>query len=214
MATRPWRVEFFEAFATELEEKIPPGGRVLELGSGPGFLTEYVIRRLGEISYTLLDFSRAMHELARDRLGDLTARSDFVVRDLRDPAWHEDLGCFDAVITNQAVHELRHKRYAQTLHSQVRSLLPERGLYLVSDHVAGVDGMANTELYMSVEEQESSLLSAGFQDVRQILLKGGMVLHCAAPARRGSASVTCRQGDLVNQPPGHPHDIGNLPRPA
>lgn len=179
MAKRPWRAEFFAAFGTELAAKLSVGGRVLELGSGPGFLAEHLLRALPEISYVLLDFSTAMHELARERLGALTARAEFVERSFKDHLWCEDVGRFDAVVTIQAVHELRHKRYARALHSQVRSLLAQGGSYLVCDHFAGDDGMKNAELYMSVEEQKAALVSAGFSNVRQVLLEGGMVFHHA-----------------------------------
>ena len=83
-------------------------------------------------------------------------------------------------MTNQAVHELRHKRYAPTLHHQVRGLLATGGNYLVCDHFAGEGGMSNSELYMTVEEQKAALFAAGFTNVEQLLLKGGLVLHRAS----------------------------------
>lgn len=92
----------------------------------------------------------------------------------------EGLGTFDHVITNQAVHELRHKRYAEPLHKQVRSVLQLEGTYLVSDHYFGEDGMKKEGLYMTVEEQRQTLLTAGFTRVEELLRHGGMVLHSAA----------------------------------
>jgi hypothetical protein len=38
MEKRPWRAEFFARFADELANMEPTAARVLELGSGPGFL--------------------------------------------------------------------------------------------------------------------------------------------------------------------------------
>jgi hypothetical protein len=38
MEKRPWRTEFFSKFVDELLQMEPPLARVLELGSGPGFL--------------------------------------------------------------------------------------------------------------------------------------------------------------------------------
>ena len=40
---RPWRAEFFEEFADELKTLRPPCRRVLELGSGPGFLASQLL---------------------------------------------------------------------------------------------------------------------------------------------------------------------------
>jgi ubiquinone/menaquinone biosynthesis C-methylase UbiE len=175
MAKRPWRVEFFDA----ISRSIAGARRVLELGSGPGFLAEHLLRRDPSLQLVLLDFSPAMHELARRRLGDLAFRVQFIVGDFKSPLWTSALSGFDAVITNQAVHELRHKLHAASLHDKVRKVLASEGSYLVSDHFVGEGGMSNASLYMTVEEQRKALEDGGFADVREVLRKGGLVLHQA-----------------------------------
>ncbi len=175
---RPFRQEFFEAFANELSLITQPTIRVLELGSGPGFLARQVLDHIPNLEITLLDFSSAMHELARLRLGNVLNRVTFVERSFKEPGWAYDLGIFEAVITNQAVHELRHKRHATALHQQVRGLLQERGVYLVCDHYCGEDGMQNDQLYMTLDEQHASLQSAGYK-VSNVLIKGGRALYRA-----------------------------------
>lgn len=151
----------------------------MELGSGPGFLAEHLLVALPEVSYVALDFSAAMHQLALERLGPLADRVMFVERSFRDPAWSEGLGNFGYVVTNQAVHELRHKQYADVLHAQVKQVLTPNESYLVCDHFVGEGGMSNSQLYMSVAEQKEALLRARFTNVRQLLLTGGLVLHQA-----------------------------------
>lgn len=178
MEKRPWRTEFFAAFADTLREG--DAHRVLELGSGPGFLAKHLLNALPEIVYTALDFSPAMHQLATDRLGDTARRVTFVERNFREPAWATGLGHFDHVVTNQSIHELRHKRRARNLHEQVRGLLEPGGRYLVCDHFSGDGGMKNEQLYMSVEEQRIALKDAGFDCVIPVLLKGGLMLYCAS----------------------------------
>lgn len=178
MKIRPWRTEFFFAFADALRD----GGahRVLELGSGPGFLAAHLLNSLPEIEYVALDFSPAMHQLAAARLDSDARRVTFVERNFRDPAWRDGIGLFDHVVTNQAVHELRHKRHARLLHAQVREVLQPGGRYLVCDHFAGEGGMKNDQLYMSIDEQRVALKDAGFDCVVPVLLKGGMLLYCAS----------------------------------
>lgn len=179
-AIRPWRRDFFDAFAQEVGALARGAAlRILELGSGPGFLAERLLTSSASLSYVALDFSPAMQVLARQRLGGLCDRVQFVERDLRDDAWHADLGSFDAVVTHQAVHELRHKRYAPALHARVRALLKPGGSYLVCDHFHGEDGMANEQLYMTVAEQAGALRDAGFGSVAEVLRKEGLVLHRA-----------------------------------
>ena len=182
LSKRPWRTEFFEAFSALIANSSPGHPhRVLELGSGPGFLAEHLLRSHATISYVALDFSAAMHKLAAERLGGLASRVQFVERSFREPDWTQALGDFDFVVTHQAVHELRHKRHATALHAQVKPLLLRGGHYLVCDHFCGEGGMSNDQLYMSVTEQRQALLSAGFATVEQVLLKSGLVLHNATP---------------------------------
>lgn len=141
MTVRPWRVEFFECFAAEIAANTGTS-RVLELGSGPGFLAAHLLNALPALQMVLLDFSAPMHQLARTRLASHLDRVTFVERSFKGPDWFASLGDFDFVITNQAVHELRHKRYASILHAQVQNVLRPRARYLVSDHHVGEGGAA------------------------------------------------------------------------
>jgi SAM-dependent methyltransferase len=128
MAKRPCRTEFFVAFAAAISTSSKGKAcRVLELGSGPGFLAEHLLNALPAIIYVALDFSAAMHQLAAERLGLLASRVQFLQRSFRDPAWFDGLGHFEYVVTLQAVHELRHKHYASALHSQVKRVLVPGG---------------------------------------------------------------------------------------
>jgi SAM-dependent methyltransferase len=177
LARRPWRPDFFEAFAVALAPLRAKRPRILELGSGPGFLAERLLRALPDAAYDALDFPAAMPARAAHRLGAMTSRVRFVERSFRDPSWSEGLGPFEAVVTLQAVHELRHKRHAVALHAQVRDLLAPGGRYLVCDHFVGPGAMDDSELYMTPDEQRAALEAAGFADVRCLLTKGTMVLH-------------------------------------
>lgn len=176
---RPWREQFFQQFIDELRVVDGAPLRVLELGSGPGFLAQRILEAIPSVAYTMLDFSPAMHELARERLGSHMRHVRPILADFKDESWSDGLGEFDAVVTMQAVHELRHKKHARTLHQTVRSLLSPHGRYLVCDHYAGGEGMANTALYMTVDEQRACLEAAGFGDVTNVLELRGMVLYRA-----------------------------------
>lgn len=179
MSKRPWREQFFQQVINELCALDGAPLRVLELGSGPGFLAQRILGAILATEYTMLDFSQAMHDLARERLGPLMRHVRPIVADFKRDDWAEGLGEFDAVVTIQAVHELRHKKHALALHQAVRSLLNTQGRYLVCDHYAGRDGMANVALYMTVEEQRDCLAAAGFGAVTKLLEMRGLVLHRA-----------------------------------
>lgn len=175
---RPGRTEIFATIARELTA-LPDVARVLELGSGPGFLAAVLLDARPRLNLTLLDFSAAMHGLARARLGHRSEGVMFVERSFKEPGWASGLGPFDAVVTNQAVHELRHKRHAPALHRAVRGILAPGGVYLVSDHVFGEGGLPDERMYMTEPEHREALLAAGFGSVEKILRRGSLVLHRA-----------------------------------
>jgi len=176
---RDGRGEILDRITQEAARLTAPGDRILELGSGPGFLAERLIQRLPDVHYTALDFSAAMHELARARLGPWAARVSFLQRSFKSETWLEGLEPFRLVVTNQAVHELRHKRHAVGLHRQVLDVLAPAGSYLVSDHFSDPGGLENTELYMQRDEQMTALHHAGFASVERLAVAGSLVLHLA-----------------------------------
>ena len=179
---RPGRAEMLDRFPAELRncERLD---RVLELGSGPGFLAAKIREAFPDVSYVALDFSPAMHALARTRLGPMAAQVRWVERDFRSPNWMDGLGLFSAIVTNQAVHELRHKRLASEFHARVSSLLEDRGIYLVCDHWCGAGGMANSDLFMTVEEQRSALSDGGFASVELRAQTGTLAFFRAMKSR-------------------------------
>ncbi len=176
---RPGRAEMLARIVEDVGRLGGDKPKVLELGSGPGFLAERLLGALPGMRYTALDFSPAMHDLARSRLASFLARATFIARSFKAEDWAEGLTGFDLVVTNQAVHELRHKRYATALHRQVKSVLKPGGYYLVSDHVYGKAKTLSNALYMTREEQEAALREAGFAEVTWLFSSGSLALHCA-----------------------------------
>ena len=176
---RPFREEFFEAIYGQLCLQPNPGLEVIELGSGPGFLAHYILSRAPEVNYRLFDFSPPMHVLAKKRLQGLTSNKvKFIENSFKETDWSENIGRYDAIVTIQAVHELRHKRYAIGLFQQLRSLLKPNGILLFCDHYFGEGGMSNDQLYMSLDEQRGALKSAGFT-ASEVLVKGGRAFYRA-----------------------------------
>lgn len=138
-----------------------------------------------------------MHELARARLGRLAIRACFVERSVKEPDWPVELGQFECVVANQAVHELRHRRHAPELHAQVRRVLGSGGFYLVCDHFAGEGGMSDDQLYVSVAEQQEAWGEPASHTYNRFSSKAGwccIVRH--DPAFAGSCAK-CRVARLA-----------------
>ena len=183
MSKRPWRKDFFRAFVVELGDLRPASGAILELGSGPAFLARRIFESLPQVDYTALDFSSAMHALAQQHLGPFATRARFVVADFRSSGWTSGLSKYQAVVTLQAVHELRHKRHAGGLYRVVRRLLLPGGVFLVCDHVCGEGGMTDASLYMSTHEHQEALRDAEFASVHEVHREGSLVMYRAQVGR-------------------------------
>lgn len=180
---RPWRPMIFDQFATAIAASMLAAPRVLELGSGPGFLAEHVLDRCRSVSrYTLLDFSEPMLAQSRRRLGRHAERTRFVQADFRSDAWPAAAGGpFDFVISLQAIHELRHKRHAPRLYAQVRPLSPAATL-IVCDHLPdSAPTPRHRLLYMTTGEYLAVLADAGFQDAEVVWSGHEMALYQARP---------------------------------
>jgi cyclopropane fatty-acyl-phospholipid synthase-like methyltransferase len=174
---RPWRPKFFAAFARALNANVDSPLDILELGSGPGHLAEHILNHCPLRKYVALDFSNAMHALARARLETFQSKIDFVQIDFRESDWPNKLGKFSAVVTMQAAHEMRHKNHLTKFLSTARGTLRKSGLLLYCDHYAEAGSAKNEELFVSREAQPKALQAAGFVRVQRILDEGGMALY-------------------------------------
>lgn len=66
----------FEAVARAVAERIPPGGRVLEVAPGPGYLA-ILIAKLARYQVTSLDISRSFVRIARENAARAGVEIDF-----------------------------------------------------------------------------------------------------------------------------------------
>jgi SAM-dependent methyltransferase len=175
------RIDFFAAFAQAIGAHTPSIHTVLELGSGPGFLAEYLLSRCPAIEhYTLLDFSPTMLDLSRKRLENFASRVAFLQVDFKQAGWPDKVDAvYDSIVTIHSVHELRHKRYALQFYHQCRGLLNANGLLLVCDHVPKDNSERDRALFMTEEEQVFALHRAGFVNI-EVSLRTSERVACRA----------------------------------
>ena len=136
-------------------------------------------RRPESDRYVLLDASTAMHDMARDRLLGFDARIAYFTRDFRSENWTDGLRLFDAVVTMQSVHEVRHWRHVAKLYQQIMSIIVPGGYFLMADHYVTAENGRNPSLYFSRNEQRNTLINAGFVDVVLVIDRGDMALYRA-----------------------------------
>jgi SAM-dependent methyltransferase len=179
VARRPARPRFFEAFAAFLDAHFDRPIRLAELGSGPGHLASALLRRCDIAEYAAIDFSPAMHQIARETLGAEAGRVRFLARDFRQSDWSRGLEGLDAVVTMQAAHEVRHKSRLPVLFETVLSTLRPGGAFLFCDHYSEAGSAKNPQLYLARDEQSKALTEAGFHPVRVLHDEAGMTLIAA-----------------------------------
>jgi SAM-dependent methyltransferase len=139
--------------------------KVLDVGSGPGFLAERVLTGCDVTSYHLFDFSPHMLELSRARLGDSGNKAVFHQGSFLDDGWWQSLPApFDAIVSMQAIHEARDGARIPKLYDELRILLREGGVILIADEVN--DGDKRENHLLSLTEHETALLRAGFEEIR------------------------------------------------
>lgn len=176
---RPWRSSFFAAFCAAIRSRGAEPLRILELGSGPGHLAREILTHCTVREYVALDFSLAMHDLAREHLGDLAARVTFVQRDFREAAWTSELEPFDVIVTMQAAHETRHKRHLIPLLRRAREVLVSGGVLLYADHYLDGSDTTMPALFCTRNGQRLALAEAGLSNIAVLHDEGGMALYTA-----------------------------------
>lgn len=182
MRKRPWRTTIFDHFVAIVRATAVARPRMLELGSGPGFLAEQLLTRCPAIAhYTLLDFSEPMLEQSRERLEQFRDRTEFLRADFKTDSWPRLVRApVDFVVSLQAVHELRHKRHAARLYGQLMPLLGPAAEVLICDHLpAGAHTPRHTVLYMSPQEKLEALTGAGLVDAQVVWCEHDMALYRA-----------------------------------
>ncbi len=170
---RPFRAEFFNAFAAEVATLEKP--RVFDLGSGPGFLAEHLLTHCDVATYHLFDFSPHMLALSRARLARFTDRVHFHEGSFLGENWWLALdGPFDAIVSLQAVHEVRDARRIPRLYAELKLILSENGVMLIADQVN--DEAKQEEHFLTAIEQENALRAATLKQVRQVYKAGDLAL--------------------------------------
>jgi len=114
----------------ELASSEVPGPKILDLGAGTGLLTEQLFKKYSGGSFTLIDISMEMLNIARERFkGNPNFRyiqEDYLKTDFEDS--------FNIVISSLSIHHLNDNA-KKNLYTKVYEILNEGGIFLNADQV-------------------------------------------------------------------------------
>jgi tRNA (cmo5U34)-methyltransferase len=145
----PARQEQLDILLTLLEKEYRQHTTILDIGMGSGLVEEAIFQRIPNAYVVGLDSSRAMLELAYERLAGYEGQYEVVVHDLTQLETlelpDED---YSAVISVQTIHNVQdeHKRHIFKLAYDV---LEPGGLFLLLDRIA-IDTPGLFPLYKSI----------------------------------------------------------------
>ena len=131
----PDRLVLFETILQQIREIESEECHVLELGIGPGYLADYLLNRLSDITYEGLDFSKAMLKIAADRLTKFEHRVRYTQADLTKD-WHKKVNqAPKVVVSTWALHDLFSQENIASVYQQTKAILQPDGLFLNGDFI-------------------------------------------------------------------------------
>ena len=128
---------------------------LLDLGSGPGALSKFLLGHFTHATAVCHDGSDEMIKLGQTRLGDFKDRVRHVQADFSHPGWSEKIGgSFEAVVSSIAIHNVRAYETIQSIYGEALSLVKPGGCFLNFDRMKP-----------SRDEQLNWLEEVGFENV-------------------------------------------------
>jgi SAM-dependent methyltransferase len=133
----PEREARFAAMFDAVAELLPTAFVALDLGCGPGSLSQRLLARLPAARAIAVDIDPILVAIGRGAIGTVGGRLRWIEADLASPDWLDALGetHVDAVLSATALHWLEPEALARLYHDLGRLLRPN-GLLLNGDHMA------------------------------------------------------------------------------
>jgi len=125
-----YKEEIYPLFA-ELLDAAGDDSRVLDIGAGPGHMAvDFYRNRPGsKTRFVLIDASPALLEIARQRVTEIGFDVECYPRNFNIPGWHEELGTFDVIVSNNAIFNLK-PEFLAGFYGALFEMLNENGLLL------------------------------------------------------------------------------------
>jgi ubiquinone/menaquinone biosynthesis C-methylase UbiE len=135
-APTPERLKLFNIIFSELKSRTPADSYVVELGIGPGYLADHLLRAMPGIQYCGIDFSSPMLDIARQRLARHSSRVSYVQADLvKDDWWTNIPTQISAIVSTWALHDLGSQKNIEVVYKNCAQVLQDGGMLLNGDFI-------------------------------------------------------------------------------
>jgi trans-aconitate methyltransferase len=133
----PEREQRFAVLLDWLEVLVGRRARCLDLGCGPGAVSERLLARFPQARSVAVDFDPVLLRVGSGGLGDVHGRLTWVDADLRRDSWSLSVppGRYDAALSSTALHWLTGLELSHLYRTLYRRLRPG-GVLLNADHLA------------------------------------------------------------------------------
>ena len=108
--------------------------RILDLGTGYGALTQFLLGRFPNATAVCQDGSKEMARLGAERMKNLVGRFEYVLCDFANEGWCQKItGPFEAVVSSIAIHNVREPKIVERIYQESYPLVKAGGCFLNFD---------------------------------------------------------------------------------
>ena len=120
-----------------LRPRLPDDALILDIGSGTGNTSLFILEALQDVKMVLMDFSEDMLSQVPNVLADFSGRYEIILYDFLDA----DFGTqkYAAVVSSFAIHHCRGETEYSRIYSRLFKALQPGGIFVCCDVVAGAD---------------------------------------------------------------------------
>jgi ubiquinone/menaquinone biosynthesis C-methylase UbiE len=130
--------------------------KILDVGSGYGALTQFLLKHFSKATAVCQDGSQEMAKLGRERMKHFAGRFSYVLCDFAESGWSRKLaGPFEAVVSSIAIHNVREPSTVERIYKDIFPLVKAGGCFLTFDRMRP-----------PLQDQIEWLKEAGFTDVK------------------------------------------------